>query len=194
VFSTAAPPLPTAVDRFLHDGEPPIVFTLGSSAVGAAGSFYEESVRAAERIGRRAILLVGSDARNRPSRPLPSTMLAVEYAPHAALFPRASAVVHHGGIGTTAAALHAGRPMLVVPHAHDQSDNAFRAGRLGVARVLPATRYRADRVSAHLQALLTVPAYRVRAGAVAERLAKEDGGKTAADTIAAHAGRTFHIS
>jgi UDP:flavonoid glycosyltransferase YjiC (YdhE family) len=194
VFPTPVIPLPTAVDRFLQDGEPPIVFTLGSSAVGAAGSFYEQSVQAAERVGCRAILLVGSDARNRPSWTLPSTMLAVDYAPHAALFPRASVVVHHGGIGTTAAALHAGRPMLVVPHAHDQPDNAFRARRLGVARVLPSTRYRADRVSAHLQALLSVPAYRLRARAVAERLAKEDGGKTAADTIAAHAGGTFRIS
>ena len=187
VFPVEHAVLPEPVKAFLDAGEPPIVFTLGSSAVGAAGSFYEESARAAESVGRRAVLLIGSDPRNRPASTLPPTMLTVDYAPHAALFPRAAAVVHHGGIGTTAAVLRAGRPMLVVPHAHDQPDNAFRAERLGVARVLDARRYRADRVAAHLRALLTVDSYRDRARAVAERIADENGVRTAADTIAAHA-------
>ena len=194
VFPAEEARLPAGVDEFLQDGEPPIVFTLGSSAVGAAGGFYEESVRAAEAIRRRAILLVGQDPRNRPSSALPATMLTAEYAPHAALFPRAAAVVHHGGIGTTAAALRAGQPMLVVPHAHDQPDNAFRAERLGVARVLDARRYRADRVADHLRRLLTTPSYQARARAVAARIEREDGVGTAADTIAAHAGGTPDVS
>lgn len=186
--------LPAAVEAFLGAGERPIVFTLGSSAVGAAGSFYVESVRAAESIGRRAILLAGLDPRNRPTQALPQSILTVEYASHAALFPRAAAVVHHGGIGTTAAALRAGSPMLVVPHAHDQPDNAFRANKLGVARVLDARRYRADRAAEHLRAILTTPSYEARARDVAERLGREDGVRTAADTIAAHAGRVDNLS
>jgi UDP:flavonoid glycosyltransferase YjiC (YdhE family) len=151
-------------------------------------------VRAAEVIGCRALLLVGRDPRNRPTCALPPAMLTVEYAAHAALFPRAAAVVHHGGIGTTAAALRAGRPMLVVPHAHDQPDNAFRARRLGVARVLNADRYRADRAAAHLRTLLTVASYRTRARVVADQIARENGARTAADTIAAHATGRLGVS
>jgi UDP:flavonoid glycosyltransferase YjiC (YdhE family) len=194
VFPTEEAVLPPAVEEFLDAGEPPIVFTLGSSAVGAAGSFYEESVRAAKAVQRRAILLVGSDPRNRPSSAPSPAVLTVEYAPHAALFPRAAAVVHHGGIGTTAAALRAGHPMLVVPHAHDQPDNAFRAERLGVARKLDARRYRADRVAAHLQTLLTTPSYQARARAVAALIEREHGARTAADTIAAHVSGTPDVS
>ena len=129
-----------------------------------------------------------------PEATLPPTMLAVEYAPHAALFPRAAAVVHHGGIGTTAAVLRAGRPMLVVPHAHDQPDNAFRAERLGLARVLDARRYRADRVADHLRTLLTMPSYLASARAIAARIGQEDGARTAADTMAAHASGTSNVS
>ena len=120
--------------------------------------------------------------------------MTAEYAPHAALFPRAAAVVHHGGIGTTAAALRAGRPMLVVPHAHDQPDNAFRAEKLGVARVLDARRYRADRAADHLRALLGAPAYQASAQDAADRIGREDGVRTAADTIAAHASRSGSLS
>lgn len=180
--------MPAALLEFLDAGEPPIVFTLGSSAVGAAGSFYEQSVAAAERLGRRAVLLVGADERNRAGRPLPVSAIAVGFAPHGALFPRAAAVVHHGGIGTTAQALRAGQPMLVVPHAHDQPDNAFRVERLGVARVLDARRYRAARAATLLGDLLSNPAYARRAAAVRSVVAEEDGLGTACQAILAAAG------
>ena len=88
------------VGAFLDDGPPPIVFTLGSSAVMDAGQFYEHSAAAAKLLGRRAVLLVGKDARNRPAS-LPDGVVAFDYAPFSELFPRAAAVVHHGGIGTT---------------------------------------------------------------------------------------------
>jgi rhamnosyltransferase subunit B len=184
VFPSEASALTPELEAFLADGDPPVVFTLGSSAVGAAGRFYEESVAAAEAASTRAILLAGTDPRNRPSRSLPPTVMAAEYAPHAGLFPRAAAIVHHGGVGTTAAALRAGRPMLVVPHAHDQPDNADRCRRLGVARVLDATRYTAQRAAAHLTALIADPSYSRRARAIAEQIAHERGVETAADTIA----------
>jgi UDP:flavonoid glycosyltransferase YjiC (YdhE family) len=187
VFPAEPTVLPPAIERFLDAGDPPVVFTLGSSAVGAAGSFYDESAKAAEALGRRAVLLVGSDPANRPTRPLPDTILTAEYAPHGGLFPRAAAVVHHGGIGTTAAALRSGRPMLVVPHAHDQPDNAFRARRLGVASVIDAARYRAKRAASALDVLLTHSSFQRRATDVARHLSEEDGLGTAADRIAADA-------
>jgi UDP:flavonoid glycosyltransferase YjiC (YdhE family) len=168
-------PMPPAVAAFLAHGDAPIVFTLGTSAVGAAGEFYRESVAAARLVGRRALLLVGRQARAWLPPGLPPGMLAAEYAPHREVFARAAAIVHHGGIGTTARALAAGRPMLVVPHAHDQQDNAHRAERLGVARVVDARRYRADRVTAALEALVSDARYRGAAARVAEVIAHEDG-------------------
>ena len=59
-----------------------------------------------------------------------------QYAPYTALFPRAAAIVHQGGVGTTAQCLRAGRPMIIMPYSHDQPDNARRMSRLGVARVI----------------------------------------------------------
>ncbi len=170
--------------RFLDDGPPPIVFTLGTSAVLDAGRFYEESAEAARRLGRRAVLLVGRGTDNRPAS-LPEGVVAFDYAPYSELLPRAAAVVHQGGIGTTAQGLRSGRPMLVVPFAHDQPDNADRAARLGVARVIPKARYNADRASKELGRILGEPSYGVRASEVAERTLAEDGVGTACAALEA---------
>jgi UDP:flavonoid glycosyltransferase YjiC (YdhE family) len=183
--SGAAARMPAALDAFLDAGSPPIVFTLGTSAVGAPGRFYEESVGAARSLGRRAVLLVG-DSRNRPAEPLPAGVLVCDRAPYSALFPRAAAVVHQGGIGTTAQALRAGRRMLVVPFAHDQPDNASRVERLGVARVLYPKHYTAERAATELRALFDDPKAELAAAAVAGRVGAEDGVEDACDAIEAY--------
>ncbi len=138
--------------RFLNSGPAPIVFTLGSAAVHVAGNFYQESVAAAKLLNRRAILLVGSD-RNRPKDPLPDGVVAFDYAPFGELLPRAAAMVHQGGVGTTGQGLCAGIPMIVVPFAHDQPDNAARIGRLGVARTIARNSYKAERGAGDLRDL-----------------------------------------
>jgi UDP:flavonoid glycosyltransferase YjiC (YdhE family) len=143
--------LPVAVERFLDAGEPPLVFTLGSAAVSLAGDFFEQSALAAQRLGKRAVLLLGKNA---PPRNLPSSIFPYTYLPYARMFPRAAAVVHQGGIGTTAQALRAGRPMLVMPFAHDQFDNASRVTRLGVARRIARGKYRAASAARELDRLL----------------------------------------
>ena len=117
-------------------------FFAGSAAFWVAGDFFKQSIEAAVALGQRAVLLVGDD-RFLPRDPVPVGIEAYDYAPYGALFPHASVVIHHGGIGSTAQVLRAGRPMLVVPIAHDQYDNAARAGALGVARTLPRRRYQA---------------------------------------------------
>lgn len=171
------------LEDFLASGPAPIVFTLGSSAVNVAGSFYADSLAAARRLGRRAVLLVGDEAGNLPGAPLDDDAIAVARAPHHALFPRAAAIVHHGGIGTLAQALRAGRPMLVVPWSHDQPDNALRAERLGVARVLPCGRYRADRAARALRELLDDPACVARAARIGETVRSDDGVASACEAI-----------
>jgi UDP:flavonoid glycosyltransferase YjiC (YdhE family) len=168
---------------FVERGPAPVVFTLGTSAVAAAGRFYEVSVEAVERLGARGVLLVGPHAVNRPKRTSPRVHVA-EFAPHAALFARAAAVVHQGGAGTLHQALAAGRPMLIVPHAHDQPDNARRAAALGVARTLTPRTYTAGAVSRHLQELLSETSVR-RAEAVGAIVRQEDGARAAADAIEA---------
>jgi UDP:flavonoid glycosyltransferase YjiC (YdhE family) len=178
------PGLPPALARFLDAGPPPIVFTLAVSAAMVAGTFFEHSVAAAQRLGRRAVLIVGPSARNRPAS-LPDGVVTFDYAPFSELFPRAAAVVHAGGIGTTGLALRAGRPMLVVPFAHDQPDNAARLTRLGVARTLLPGRYRAPRVAAELRCLLDDPAYTRRAAEVGAEVRREDGVRAACDALEA---------
>jgi UDP:flavonoid glycosyltransferase YjiC (YdhE family) len=174
--------LPAPLARFLDAGAPPIVVTLGTSAVlaGDAPRIYREALAAAGALGARVVLLTGRDARNVPPGRLPAWACAVPHASHAALLPRAAAVVHQGGMGTLTQALRAGRPMLVVPFAHDQPDNADRAARLGVARVLSPRRFRAARVARTLDALLGDAAARTRATGVAARVRAEDGAGVAA--------------
>jgi rhamnosyltransferase subunit B len=168
--------------RFLDDGAPPIIFTLGSSAFWVAEDFYRDSIRVAESLGRRALLLIGHQ-RNLPEGPLPEGIAAFEYAPFAQVFPRAAAVVHSGGIGTTGQALKAGQPQLVVPHAHDQFDNASRVVRLGCGRSLARPRYNAKSAARELSALLDNAGYAAGAAAVGQRVKMEDGASAAADAI-----------
>lgn len=176
-------PLDTELESFLAGGAPPVVFTLGTSAVSAAGQFYEESLRAARALGVRAVLLIGKNPANRPAADPGPDVVVRESAPYSALFPRASVIVHQGGIGTTAQALRAGRPMLVVPFAHDQPDNAYRVQRLGVARTVYPHRYAAARVIPEIQALLGEPAYAQAAMRVAARIGTENGASAACDAI-----------
>ena len=183
--ATSSTDLPRGLDQFLERGPAPIVFTLGTSAVGAAGRFYEESAAATRRLGARAVLLVGHDPRNRPAAPVPDDIFVCDYAPYSALFPRAAAIVHQGGVGTTAQALRAGRPMLVVPYAHDQPDNAFRVERLGVARVLYPKQYRTARIVETLALLLADRSIASAAAKIGARVRAEDGPAAASAQIEA---------
>ena len=123
----------------------------------------------------RAVMLIGHDARNRPPGPPSDDILVCAYAAYSTLFPRAAAIVHQGGVGTTAQALRAGKPTLVVPFAHDQPDNAYRVERLGVSRTLYPRQYKAPRVVQVLRALLDDPNVLIRAAGVAAQVRAEDG-------------------
>jgi rhamnosyltransferase subunit B len=167
--------LPPHLEAFLDAGPAPLVFTLGSAAVLAAGKFYEFGARAAERLGMRAVLLIGSDQRNRPRHKLPDSICVAEYAPYSALFSRAAAIVHQGGVGTTAQCLRAGKPMLIMPYSHDQPDNARRMRRLKVARTISKQNFTPGRVAKKLAVLLETPIYAHRAQQIAQRLKSESG-------------------
>jgi rhamnosyltransferase subunit B len=140
------------------------------------------------------VLLVGTDPQNHPPEPLPAGVLAVPYAPHGDLFPRALAIIHQGGIGTTGQALRAGRPMLVVPYAFHQPDNAVRVMNLGVAHTLLPKHYAAMQVVKQVRALLEDPHYARRAAEVGGLVRAEDGLQRACDALEAYLATPPHGS
>lgn len=180
-----------ALQRFLDEGAPPIVATLGTSKSRNMRQFFETSMEATRRLGRRIVLLTGKSPGNQPARIDPAFAFACAYAPYAEVFKRACAIIHSGAIGALAEALRSGRPMLVVPAiAADQPDNAFRAVRLGVAQTLSMPKYNADTATHALRTLLTDEKYAQTAAIIGERVRNEDGAARAAslliDTAARH--------
>jgi rhamnosyltransferase subunit B len=173
------------IEQFLARGSTPIVFTLGSMVVNSAGAeaFYCDSLAAARKLGRRAILLMGDRVDPILQRDRGGDFLACRYVPHSQLFPRAAAVVHQGGVGTLAQALRAGRPELIVPFYGDQFDNAARATRLGVGRSIHYRQYKPATAARSLAPLLTNSAYAVRAAEVAAQVGAQDGAERAAELV-----------
>ena len=145
---------------------------------------------AARALGRRAVLMVGLENLNTVAgvpdvlhAALDAPVVTVPYAPHSEVMPRGCATVHQGGVGTTAQALLAGRPMLVVPFSHDQPDNAARCVRLGVARTLPRGQVTAARFTRELGALLADEDAQRHALAMAAVMRAEPGTAGAVDVI-----------
>ena len=159
----AAAVLPEAVQCFLEHGAPPLVFMPGS-AMRHATAFFAAAVAACGQLGQRALLL--TPHRAQLPQPLPGHVLHADYLPFASVLPRAAALVHHGGIGSCAQALHAGVPQLVMPMAHDQFDNADCVRRLGLGLALRPQRFSAERLAAALRKLgklAALPAGRLQA-------------------------------
>jgi rhamnosyltransferase subunit B len=174
------------VERFLSEGEPPIVFTMGTTLVSAAGSFYEQAAEACRRLGRRGMLLTGL-SENTPRR-LPPGVKAFLYAPFSRVLSRGCATVHHGGAGTTAQAMRAGKPTVVVPVAYDQFDNASRLKRLGVSATLRRARVSPANLATALRRVLKNPVTVERARRLGAKLEQEDGAAAAATAIEAVVG------
>ena len=119
----APAPLPPGLEAFLRDGSAPLVLTPGSGNR-QANRWLARAVHAAKLLGRRAVLL--TPHREQVPTSLPPDMIWLSYVALPTLLPHAAALIHHGGIGTTAEALRAGVPQVIVPLAYDQFDNAAR--------------------------------------------------------------------
>jgi UDP:flavonoid glycosyltransferase YjiC (YdhE family) len=171
------------LDAFLDAGEAPLVFAPGSANRQAA-AFFRAAVDACVRLKRRGILL--TQFAEQIPRPLPASVRHFGYVPFSRLLPRAAALVHHGGIGTTAQGLRAGVPHLVMPMAHDQPDNAARLKRLGVGDWLKPAAFRGPAVAARLQRLLTDPAVPPACREVASRFHGVDPAAEACQVIENH--------
>lgn len=152
--------------RFLDDGPAPVVFTHGTGNFQAA-DYFRHACAATRQLGLRAILL--TPHRDQVPPALPPSVLWQPYVPLRRLLPRVAALAHHGGIGTTAEALRAGTPQLVVPLAHDQFDNAARVVALGTGASLRADRLDTARLARALAPLVGDAAVRQRCAEVSRR-------------------------
>jgi len=168
------------LQQFLDAGEPPLVFTLGSANVLNPGVFYQESIQATTQLNRRAVLLMGE---NTLPDNVPKDIIATNYAPYSKIFPHACVIVHQGGIGTTAQALQAGRPTLIMPYTYDQPDNAARVKRLGTSRTILREQYSASRVAKELSELVGNPNYAAKAAEIGRMVQAENGVGVACDAI-----------
>ena len=143
--------LPEEMDRFLDEGEPPIVFAPGSANF-QAEEFFCTAVEACRLSGRRGVLM--TKAAHQVPANLPPGVAHFDWAPFSLLLPRAAALVHHGGIGTCAQGLAAGVPQVVMPMAYDQLDNGLRLKRLGVGDVVRVRQFRGPKVAATIERLI----------------------------------------
>lgn len=155
------------LDAFLSAGSPPIIFTAGT-AMKHADQFFRDCIEACQRLGQRGILLT-QHPKQLPDE-LPPGIQQFAYLPFSKILPRALALVHHGGIGTTAQAIAAGIPQVIRPMAHDQPDTAARVEKLGIGVSLSPQKFNAASLAEKLNALVTSQAVLERCKIYAERI------------------------
>jgi sterol 3beta-glucosyltransferase len=165
---------PADLVAFLEAGPPPVYVGFGSMVDQEAQSVTQIVLKAVALGGRRAILLGGWSHLGQGQ--LPESIFRLDWAPHHWLFPRMSAVVHHGGAGTTAAALRAGVPNVVVPYFADQPFWAGRVRSLGVGpRPIPRQKLTAERLAEAIEIAASDEEIRRRAQALGQKIRAEDG-------------------
>ncbi|MDF3298992.1 glycosyltransferase [Streptomyces tropicalis] len=164
--------LPRVLRDFLDAGPPPVFVGLGSATVPDPGLLSEVIVRALRRAGLRGVVQRGWSGLEATG----DDVVTVGEVPHAALFPRMLAVVHHAGAGTTAAGLRAGVPAVPVPVQFDEGFWAARLVGLGVAPcAVPLRGLTPDALAAALARVTRDSAHRERAAALGTRIRAEDG-------------------
>lgn len=164
--------LPADLEDFLGAGPRPVLIGFGSMAAGDGERLSEIAVRALRRAGLRGILQAGRAGLAADG----DDVLTIGDVPHALLFPRLAAVVHHAGAGTSAAALRAGVPAVTVPVTADQPFWAGRLAALGAAAdPLPFASLTAERLAGSLDRVVRQQTYARAAAGAAQHMATEDG-------------------
>lgn len=174
-------PPPALVD-FLQRGDPPLTIGFGSMIQPRPQETADLILQALAQTGQRAVILSGWG--DYQMADLPDTVFVAEAVPHDWLFPRAAAVVHHGGAGTTAAGLRAGVPSILVPFFGDQPFWGQRVADLGVGpQPIRRAKLTADRLSAAIHAAVSDATMRARAAALGAQIQAEDGVRRAVEVI-----------
>jgi UDP:flavonoid glycosyltransferase YjiC (YdhE family) len=166
---------PAALAAFLAAGPPPIYVGFGSMTGSDPQQTFALIRRALREAGQRGVISTGWSGAEADAAS-GADMFALDAAPHDGLFPRMAAVVHHGGAGTTAAGLRAGRPTLIIPHLGDQPYWGRRVHALGVgAKPVPRHTLTEKALALGFRQITQDAAMRVRAQALGERIRAEDG-------------------
>ncbi|WP_138421947.1 glycosyltransferase [Maritimibacter alexandrii] len=175
---------PDDLAAFLEAGPPPVYVGFGSMAGRSPGRLAKAVIEALTRTGMRGIIATGWGGL-KPAD-LPDTIHKIEGAPHDWLFPRMAAIVHHGGAGTTAAAIRAGKPQVVVPFFGDQPFWGKIMAQHGVAPDPIAQKsLTADNLAEALRRVTGDPAMAQAAEALGAAVRQEDGLKRAVEVIEA---------
>jgi sterol 3beta-glucosyltransferase len=174
---------PAELTSFLSAGDPPLYVGFGSMGLGKRAAERGRTVlEAIRRVGTRAVIATGWGGIDVASPD--DDILVVRDVPHTWLLPRTAAVIHHGGAGTTAAGLRAGRPTLICPFLGDQGFWGERVHSLGAGpRALPLRRLSADDLAGRIDQLLDRPGYRATAAELGEAIRAEDGTRRAVDLL-----------
>lgn len=172
---------PPELEAFLASGEKPVYIGFGSMSSGNMEETLDIVAQAVRQSGVRAVLSIGWGKACVKGR---EDLYVADYVPHDWLFEQVSAVVHHGGAGTTAAGILAGRPTLIIPFGGDQPFWGNRVHALGIGpRPIARDRLTSERLARALGALTSTPRYRVAARELGQRLRLENGAANAADII-----------
>lgn len=167
----ATAPLSAELQAFLDDGPPPLVCS-HSSAVSVTSDFFREVIAVARQLKQRAALLTSPKV---VDVPLPEGVRVFPAAAHSRLYPHASVVVNHAGMGSASAGLRAGVPQFHAPFSYDQPEVAHRSQRLGVSRYLKPGLFTARRAIPLFEELLHDESIRTRCREVAGWTAGYDG-------------------
>jgi len=174
------------LSAFLDAGPPPVYIGFGSMAGRDPERLGTIAVEALQAAGVRGIIATGWGGLRTGS--LPDSILKIDQAPHDWLFPRMAAIVHHGGAGTTAAALRAGKPSVIVPFFGDQPVWARRVYEIGAgARPIPQKKLTAENLASAISNVTGNAGMRRTAEDLGEKIRSENGVDAAVAIIERHA-------
>jgi UDP:flavonoid glycosyltransferase YjiC (YdhE family) len=163
------------LQAFLSDGPAPVYIGFGSATTSDPRAAAQLIFDAVKQANARAILARGWSLMHNEIHP-PDTVLVIDSAPHSWLFPRVAGVVHHGGAGTTAAGLRAGKPTFIVPHFAEQPFWGRRVHELGVGvKPIHRAKLTTEKLASGLSQLQNDAPMRQRAAELGTRITAEDG-------------------
>jgi sterol 3beta-glucosyltransferase len=162
------------LQKFLDAGPPPVYIGFGSMVNQNPQETARMVIAALEKSGQRGI--VGSGWSCIEGEALPDSVHVIGSVPHSWLFPRMVAVVHHGGVGTTAAGLRAGVPSILTPFFGDQPYWGHRIFELGVGpKPIPKKQLNAENLSNAISIAVNDELMKEKAAELGSKIRSENG-------------------
>lgn len=173
---------PEDLNAFLNTGTPPVYIGFGSMVDKEPERITEIALEALRLSGQRGILSSGWNGLG--SEKLPEKVFKVGSIPHSWLFKRMGAIVHHGGAGTTAAALRSGVPQIITPFFCDQPFWGERVYEMGVGpKSIPYSRLRPEKLAELISTAVNCEKIKMKAGLLGKEIADENGVQKAVEII-----------